>query len=249
MSCCLTKSLSKVSQAGHLDTAFLDIVTKKSAIFWQEQIVLNGNLTAFKLDTGAEVTAITPDTFHNLRNVALCKPERILSGPSRKPLKVIGQFQGHLVHRAKQTSQAVFVVEGLKTNRLGLPTITLNLAVRVDSITNIPEQDIPKQFPSLFQGLGNLGEEYDIQLKSEAKPFAIFTHCHVALPLRSKVQQELNRMESLGVISRVDQPIPWCAGIIVMPKKNNDIRICVDLKSLNSNVLREVHPLPTVDET
>ena len=77
---------------------------------------------------------------------------------------MIGQFKGHFVHRTKQTSQAVFVVESLKTNLLGLPTITaLNLAVRVDSIADIPEQDIPKQFPSLFQGLGNLGEEYDIR--------------------------------------------------------------------------------------
>ena len=56
-------------------------------------------------------------------------------------------------------------------------------------------------------------------------------------------------MESLGVISRVDQQTPWCAGIVVMPKKNGDIRICVNLKPLNCNVLREVHPLPTVDET
>ena len=92
----------------------------------------------------------------------------------------------------------MFVVKGLKINLLGLPTITtLNLTVRVDSITDIPEQDILKQFPSLFQGLGNLGEEYDIELKSEAKPFAIFIFfCHVALPLRTKVQQELDRMES-----------------------------------------------------
>ena len=220
MSCCLSKSVSEVSQESLLDTAFLDTLTDKSATSWQEQVVLNGKLTPFKLDTGAEVTAITPDTYHSLQNVELSKPEKILSGPSRKPLKVIGQFQGHFVHRTKQTSQSVFVVKGLKTNLLGLPTITaLNLAVRVDVITNIPEKDIPKQFPSLFQGLGNLGEEYNIQLKPTAKPFAIFTPRHVPLPLRTKVQQELDRMESLGVISRVDQPTPWCADMVVVPKK------------------------------
>ena len=106
-----------------------------------------------------------------------------------------------------------------------------------------------KQFPLLFKGLGNFGEEYHIQLKPEAKPFAIYTPRHVPLPLRDKVRKELDRMESLGVISRVDQPTPWCAGMVIVPKKNGAVRICVDLKPLNTSIQREVHPLPTVDET
>ena len=56
-------------------------------------------------------------------------------------------------------------------------------------------------------------------------------------------------MESLGVISRVDQPTPWYVAMVVVPKKNGAVRICVNLKPLNTNVQREVHPLPIVDET
>ena len=56
-------------------------------------------------------------------------------------------------------------------------------------------------------------------------------------------------MESMGIISRVDEPTPWCAGMVVVPKKSGAIRICVDLKPLNISVLRETHPLPKVDET
>ena len=56
-------------------------------------------------------------------------------------------------------------------------------------------------------------------------------------------------MEKLGVISKVDQPTLWCAGMVVVPKKSGDVRTCVDLKPLNENVLRETHPLPGVDET
>ena len=56
-------------------------------------------------------------------------------------------------------------------------------------------------------------------------------------------------MESLGVISKVDKPTQWCAGMVVVPKKNGKVCICVDLKPLNENVLREVHPMPKVDET
>ena len=51
------------------------------------------------------------------------------------------------------------------------------------------------------------------------------------------------------MISKIDEPTPWCAGMVVVPKKTGNIRICVDLKPLNESVQREVHPLPTVDDT
>ena len=50
------------------------------------------------------------------------------------------------------------------------------------------------------------------------------------------------------MISKVDEAISWCAGMVVVPKKFGSVRICVDLKPLNSNILREVHPHPKVDE-
>ena len=36
--------------------------------------------------------------------------------------------------------------------------------------------------------------------------------------------------------------------MVVAPKKNGSIHICVDFKPLNAYIIREVHPLPTVDE-
>ena len=56
-------------------------------------------------------------------------------------------------------------------------------------------------------------------------------------------------MERLGVISKVEDPTPWCTGLVVVPKRSGSVRLCVDLKSLNESVLREVHPIPGVDET
>ena len=41
---------------------------------------------------------------------------------------------------------------------------------------------------------------------------------NVPLPLHSKVQDELNRIELLDVISPVRDPSPWCGGIVVVPK-------------------------------
>ena len=51
------------------------------------------------------------------------------------------------------------------------------------------------------------------------------------------------------MISRVDDPTDWCAGMVVVVKPNNHVRICVDLTKLNENVKRERHPLPAVEQT
>jgi hypothetical protein len=44
------------------------------------------------------------------------------------------------------------------------------------------------------------------------------------------------------------QESTWCAGMVVVPKKGGKIRICEDLKPLNESILREVYPLPKVDD-
>ena len=43
------------------------------------------------------------------------------------------------------------------------------------------------------------------------------------------VKAELERIEKLGVISKVNQPTDWCVGMVVVPKGNGKVRICVDL--------------------
>ena len=63
-----------------------------------------------------------------------------------------------------------------------------------------------------------------------------------------KVQAELQRMEQLGVITRVDKPTDWCAGMVVVPKPNGNVRICVDLTKLNECVHRERLILPSVEQ-
>ena len=43
--------------------------------------------------------------------------------------------------------------------------------------------------------------EYEIKLKPDARPYALHTARTVSLPLCTKVKEELDKMESLGVIS------------------------------------------------
>ena len=56
-------------------------------------------------------------------------------------------------------------------------------------------------------------------------------------------------MKNLGVISKIDEPTDWCAGMVVVPKEDGRVRICVDLTQLNQSVCRERHILPLVEQT
>ena len=90
--------------------------------------------------------------------------------------------------------------------------------------------------------------KYDIKLKDGANPFCLAAPRRVLLPLQSAVNGETKRMLDNNVISQVTKPTDWCVGIVVVPKKDGQVRICVDCTHWNKNVLREKHMLPAVNE-
>jgi hypothetical protein len=67
--------------------------------------------------------------------------------------------------------------------------------------------------------------------------------------LRDKVKRELERMEKLNIIRRVDEPTEWVNSLVVVPKPNGEVRICLDPRDLNFAVKREHYQMPTLDET
>ena len=231
----------------YYDVAYLNPVSAGQTTMWNCTFLLNDHEVPFKVDTGAEVTVISEDQWKSLGMSEVKPPSKKLHGPDNKLLNVRGKIHATLSYRGRQCTQPVFIVKHLQHSLLGLPAIqALNILAQVQAVST----PIPEQYPALFTGLGTFkGSSYEIQLKPNAKPCALFTPRNVPLPLRKKVQEELTRMESLGVISRVDEPTPWCAGMVVVPKKSGSVRICVDFRPLNDNVLREVHPLPKVAET
>ena len=69
----------------------------------------------FKLDTGAEVTAISNEAYQtHFKKYHLQAPSKRLFGPAYTALKVIGQFLGNLSHGKKASKQTIYVVNGLK---------------------------------------------------------------------------------------------------------------------------------------
>ena len=98
--------------------------------------------------------------------------------------------------------------------------------------------------------MGSVSGEYHIELRGNAKPFAIYTPRKVPLPLWTETKAELERMVEMGVIAPVHRATDWCAPMVVVPKKGSKkVRICVDLTKLNENVKRHYYPIHSIDTT
>ena len=61
---------------------------------WKVNLTLNGVPVLFKIDAGADVSAIPESVFHRLQGTSLISSNHCLSGPSQYKLKVRGQFTG-----------------------------------------------------------------------------------------------------------------------------------------------------------
>ena len=66
--------------------------------------------------------------------------------------------------------------------------------------------------------------------------------------LREKIEQKLEELVNHDIIEPVEGPTPWVNPVVIIPKPSGDIRLCVDMRRANQAIVRERHPIPTVDD-
>ncbi|KAK0131436.1 hypothetical protein N1851_033838 [Merluccius polli] len=245
--CRLANTVNEVAE--DMDGLFLGVVSSGDEP-WMADIDLKGSKVTFKIDTGADVTAIPEQVYKTLQRGDE-KPDRALKqlyGPGGAKLTVLGSATETLTYKERSITEKIYIVKDLHMGLLSRPaSVRLKLVARVDTID---QETVRMTYPKLCDGLGLVQKAYTIKLKPDAKPFSLKVPRRVPLPLMGKVKQELERMEKLGVISRVEAPTEWCCGMVVAPKKNKDeVRICVDMTPLNQSVCREKFILPSVEHT
>ena len=240
--CCRSKaSVNQLSadtpKEGDTFLRAMDTLTYTTKL-WTTDILLNGQMLQFKVGTGADVTVIPVKSYSEIQDGPLALPDKTLSGPTLATLQ-----RGY-----NMTKQNVFVVQELNRALLGLPAIeALQVGLLVKPI--IQAGEVFTLFPNAFTGLGKLKDNHQVKLRSDAKPYTLQVPHRDALLLLSKVEAELQRMETLGVISKIKKPTDWCLPMVVVPKQNGTVRMCVDLTELNESVQRECLLLSSVELT
>ena len=111
----------------------------------------------------------------------------------------------------------------------------------------LTKENILEQYKDNFEGLGNLGPPVHFELRQDITPVQMPVH-RVPVAKHEKEKAALDRFVELGIMSKVDEPIPWCSNALIRetPKK---VRVCIDpSQTINKAILRPVFQIPTLNE-
>ena len=238
------------------NTHSLCIVRDQASDPLHVQVALNTVQVEMLLDTGASVSLINLPTYQMLQQHKVVAPLQNSSIQLRtytgQPIRVLGMLPVQAEYMGKLVDVCVHVVEGDGPNLMGRDWLSL-LEVNLGEVNLLKNdcllQTLLNKHCSIFND--ELGCMKDMKVRllidSTAKP-KFFKPRSVPFTLRDKVETELQRLESLGIISPVKFS-KWAAPIVPVVKKNGTVRICGDYKvTANRATLTESYPLPLVDE-
>ena len=107
--------------------------------------------------------------------------------------------------------------------------------------TGDPLEDLKTIFPDMFDGTVGLFEgEVELKVAPDAQPVQLPPRS-VALSVLPKLKEELDKMEREGIIRPCPETTDWVHNLVIVSKKNGDIRLCLDPKNLNKHLIRTVH--------
>ena len=214
------------------------------------------------VDSGASCNLLGTDQLASLRRLGLqttlvpCKQALYAYG-STQPLKLAGQFTVPTSINGKTIPTTFVVIDGPGDILLGKTSSELFGAIHFDttlhtnSVTNEDQAfrlSLQQHFPAVFEGVGKLrGHQTTIHIDPTVTPVAQRPR-RVPFALRPKVRDHLKDLMEKDIIEKVDGPSPWVSPVVVTPKPNGDIRLCVDMRRANEAIIRERHPIPTIDE-
>ena len=203
------------------------------------------------VDTGASVSIIDQTTWKKLKSQQIeCQSYK--SNDTIKPygspsIPVIGKFDCDVTAGGITRLETFSVIEGTgevpllsrhASTELGLVKFDVN---KVDSA-------IVEQFSDVFEGLGRLKDRsVKLHIKDDIDPVAQPLR-RTPFQIRDKVKEELDELLKLDIIEPVDGPTPWVNPIVVVPKANGRLRLCLDMRRANEAIVRGRHPIPTVEE-
>ena len=190
----------------------------------------------------------------------LLKTDRkVYAYASQEPLKLSGKCMLNICVPDTQTSfkTEFFVMPGSADTLLGknsseeLGVLKVGVSVNACESRNVTDKKavLKTKYPKVFTSLGKL-KIFQLKLHVDESVTPIVQAMRrILFSRKQKVIDKLEELEALDVIEKVNGPTSWVNPLVAVEKSNGDVRICLDMRQANRAILREKHPVPTIEET
>ena len=212
---------------------------------------VEGRPLTMEVDTGAAVSIISERTKAEvLPQMQLQSSNVILKTYTDQRMSVMGQLMVKVTYGQQNKHLPLLVVQGEGPSLLGrnwLTDIKLNWK-EIGTIARVEEDSLDtllEKHKELFKDeLGTIRNyQAELQLQPEARP-KFFKARPVPFAIREAIENELDRLEGLGVIEKVDHS-DWASPIVPVPKRDGKVRVCGDFKvTINCTLEVDKYPLP-----
>ena len=145
---------------------------------------------------------------------------------SRSTLPVIGNFCTHVIHKNANTMSTFHVVKtdsklthaNLLCDETAQKLGILQFALSFSMSANVTPMNVCEQFPKLFaDGVSKLSDtKIKLRIDPSVQPVSQ-RHRLIPLHVRKDTEAELDRLEKLDIIEKVDGPTPWVSPISPTP--------------------------------
>ena len=116
-----------------------------------------------------------------------------------------------------------------------------------DSIDSLTEEQVLAEYVDLFKGFGKIEGRLHLELDETVSPVVMLPR-RVPVAVKVKIREELDRLESLGVLEKEDKPTQWVSSMVANQKPSGKVRVCIDPHCLNQALKRRHYPLPVIED-
>ena len=115
-----------------------------------------------------------------------------------------------------------------------------------EQMTSLTKTKVLSDYKDVFTGLGKLPGTYHIITDKTVKPVQNNPR-RVPIPVQKELKKKIDDLEEMGVLAKVKEPTPWISSMVVV-RKPNKLRVCLDPLELNKVIIRNHYPTPTIDD-
>lgn len=216
---------------------------------------VGGILIEMQIDSGVQSNIIDDKTWEAMLKNGIQTigdnliPDRKFRAYAQKDCLVVSiMFDAEIVindgGRCLQTIARFYVVKNGPQPLLGnrtakeLGVLIVGLPSQHERIRNV---EVVRPFPSIK------GVKIHIPVDKSVIPVAQRLR-RLPFATLERVEEKLKELLAKDIIEQVSEPSRWVSPMVIVVKDTGDIRLCIDMRQVNKAILRETHPLPTIED-